>query len=421
MYEIRDPVHGLVSFNELEKMVIDSQPFQRLKNINQLSWTHYVYPGANHKRFEHSIGVMENVTRFIDRFSSYPENSLTKDIISSYLPDEGQFKRMKEVFRLAGLLHDIGHAPFSHASEDLMGDRSGIKITHEDYTDMIIRENMRPIFENAIDKGINPHEIESSEVAEAYSGDNPKWIFLKELLDGPIDADRCDYLIRDSLHLGVMYGVYDLERLINTMVLYVSDDEETENQSMIHIDEMGKDCAASLIIARHMMFSQVYFHKTRRIFDYHHTFIMKEFLQEKFDQETFPLDVDQYLSIDDIDVLSFMKSRRDVSRFILDRDHLRMVCNLNDYDDIKDLKDYLTDVDIRHYIDDQEKPSYMKPKNKGKDEIFIYNNNMKQRKPLSYSYSGLKEFKMKFKRLYVEKSRKDEVIKWLKRKTPEKR
>ena len=423
IYEIRDPVHGLVSFNGLEKSIIDSQPFQRLKNIHQLSWTHYVYPGATHTRFEHSIGVMHNVTRFIERLRSYPDDSETRKILDTYFPDKDEFIRLRKIFRLAGLLHDIGHAPFSHASEELFPDLSGKKMAHEDYTDVIIRRELKEIFENSFDRGLNEYNIQAYEVADAYSGKDPKWVFLKELLDGPIDADRCDYLLRDSLHLGVRYGIFDLERMINTMVLYVSDHEESENLSMVHIDETGKDSAASLIIARHMMFSQVYFHKTRRIFDHHYTSIMKEFLKYRFDQEKFPDNVDDYLSIDDVDVLSFMKSNLDVSRTILKRDHLRFVYDLNDHNDVEitEMKRYLEENDIAHYIDYQYKYSYMKPKNMGKDEIFIYNNNMKRRQPLSKCYTGLKEFRMNFKRLYVEKDKKEEVSKWLKRKTPEKR
>ena len=115
-HEFRDPIHAFITVRGDERKIIDSRPFQRLRNIHQLALTYLVYPGATHKRFEHSLGVMELATRIFDRVTK-PENIL-HDEVRQVIPDGDALRYWRSVLRAAALCHDIGHLPFSHAAED---------------------------------------------------------------------------------------------------------------------------------------------------------------------------------------------------------------------------------------------------------------------------------------------------------------
>jgi uncharacterized protein len=131
-YEIRCPVHGFITLDEWEREIISQRAFQRLRRIRQLAWTDQVYPGAMHMRFEHSLGVMHTASLLFD---SITQNS--RSVLESSLSyDEHSLGRQRHMVRLAALLHDVGHAPFSHAAEDLFPatDDNGRKYTHEEYS-----------------------------------------------------------------------------------------------------------------------------------------------------------------------------------------------------------------------------------------------------------------------------------------------
>ena len=130
--EVRDPIHGFIIYNGLEKEIINSKPFQRLRHIKQLAFTDYVYPGATHTRFAHSLGVMEFATKIFDILVRKQGDVLKK----GFGWNDGDIQRNRQLLRLSALLHDVGHAPFSHASESLFS--NGQK--HEDYSVKIIRE-----------------------------------------------------------------------------------------------------------------------------------------------------------------------------------------------------------------------------------------------------------------------------------------
>lgn len=256
---VRDPVHGFIHFSNTEKNIIDCPEIQRLRNIKQLALTSYVYPGANHSRFEHTLGVMELVTRMYD--SVYFKN---KDLIEEKLnPYKLDGEKVRDILRLAAIFHDAGHLPFSHAGEEILP--TGIK--HEDLSIEIL-ENLKSFIES---KEMYP-EGTVKYVKHILKGDCiDELVFAKEILSGSIDADRTDYLIRDSLHCGVDYGKFDFERLIETLTLI-----EKGEKLKLAINDGGIHAVESLILARFYMFTQVINHRTRRIYDIYLDKILQE-------------------------------------------------------------------------------------------------------------------------------------------------
>ena len=264
-YELRCPVHGFIRINSWERDIIDHRVFQRLRRIRQLGWTDMVYPGACHTRFEHSLGVMEIATRL---FNAVVERS--GDLLRDELQiEKGGLERHRTIVRLAALLHDVGHPPFAHAGELQMPARPDGKgnFKHEDYSAAIIREQLVDVIDEHPYNRAN-QEIKADDIASLIDGQAtaPHLLFWRELLSGQMDADRMDYLIRDSIHIGVQYGRFDLDRLVNTVCAV----PDPESESLrVGVEYGGWHAAEALIVARYQMFTQVYFHKTRAVYDYH--------------------------------------------------------------------------------------------------------------------------------------------------------
>jgi len=272
--KIRDPIYGFIELDDQEREIIDSPYFQRLRRIKQLSLTEMVYPGACHTRFEHSLGVMQMAS---DMFDNLVKNKDNLELLNLH---EGQKERIRKILRLAALLHDIGHSPFSHAGEDIMPnlpdshpdfDAASDKVqkyNHEHYGHAIIRWLYKDTIEThplAENHGISVDDVLLLLGDKTIKKQQRTLMILKELISGQVDADRADYLLRDSLHIGVNYGIYDRNRLVNCITL-----GKTESEAVVlAIEDKGWHIAESLVIARYQMFSQVYFHKVRRIFDFH--------------------------------------------------------------------------------------------------------------------------------------------------------
>ncbi|MFA7173828.1 MAG: HD domain-containing protein [Kiritimatiellia bacterium] len=281
LYEIRDPIHGFITLDEWERDIINHSAFQRLRRIRQLSMTDMVYPGAMHTRFEHSLGVMHVATRMFDSLVKREKDILKGESLN--FTEEG-LKRDRIIVRLAALLHDCGHAPFSHAAEDLMpiNPKTNKPFKHEHYSAAIVRT----LFKDVIDdhKANENYDISTEDIAQLIDEDKTvslgRRALWKSLISSQLDADRSDYLLRDSHHAGVAYGQYDLNRLIVTLRIGVSAEDENP---CITIDESGLHVAEALIIARYMMFTQVYFQKTRRIYDLH----LQESLRNIFNGDKF--------------------------------------------------------------------------------------------------------------------------------------
>lgn len=334
MNEIRDPVYGFIKFNEWEKEIIDHFVFQRLRRIRQLALTDRVYPGAIHTRFEHSLGVMHLATKMYDAITSDDSNKQLLKEKCNY--EESGLQKDRQLVRLAALLHDVGHFPFSHASDAILKKNPKTKkhYKHEDYTTALINGPLRDVIENHRINRTN-FNITADDISSLIEG-NPERLrerfFWKVLISSQLDADRGDYLLRDSLHSGVKYGIYDLDRLLATIALGI--DPET-NDVILGVKDGGWHVAESLIIARYHMFSQVYFHKTRRAYDY----MLQEAIKSTIDTLLpLPNEIENFLKLDDYVMWHLMKSNRDNlwCNLILARNHIRSVYETSEIPTLED-------------------------------------------------------------------------------------
>jgi HD superfamily phosphohydrolase len=300
-YEIRCPIHGFITLNSWEKEIISQPAFQRLRRIRQLAWTDQVYPGAMHTRFEHSLGVMHTASLLYSAI-----RHASSDVLQNELgyKEEG-LNRDLQLVRLAALLHDVGHAPFSHASESLFPEQEdGKRYKHENYSAAIVRTELRSAIEDH-PLNVTNYGFAAEDIAALLDGSTSakQRLFWRDLIDGQMDADRMDYLLRDSFHAGVQYGKYDLNRVVNTVRAIPG---ARGRAPRLGISEGGWHAAEGLVLARYFMFTQVYFHKTRVAYDVH----LKGALEELLPNRQFPSPngehLKEFLAWDDWKVLGLL-------------------------------------------------------------------------------------------------------------------
>ena len=252
---IQDTIHGTIKLEEWQLEVIDTAAFQRLRRIKQLGFANLVYPGANHTRFEHSLGAMHLARKLVE----------DEEVVA------------------AALLHDIGHTPFSHSGEKIIERYARRK--HEDVKE-IIREN----FEEILDR----HGIDVKKVIRKVK-ESP--------VSGDIDVDRMDYLVRDSYYTGVAYGVFDVQRLIEKMYF--------DGKRLI-IEEGGIRAAESMLVSRFMMYSAVYYHHVCRIAKK----MFEKALVWMIESEE--LSIEELQKMDDYDVVALMRRSEDFPKSIIE-------------------------------------------------------------------------------------------------------
>ncbi len=289
--EIKDPVHGYVYITVDEKEIIDSYPVQRLRRLRQLAGSEYVYPGANHTRFEHSVGVMYLAGRAVKNPN-----------ISQHLSEDEAGK-----VRIAGLLHDVGHGPFSHIFEHLL-DKEFNK-THEDMTLWIIKTSeLKDVLAKL---GYDAEEIGKLAVGRLHK---PGKTFLDQIISSSVDVDKLDFVVRDTYHTGAEYGYIDIFRLIQT--LNVLDED-------LAVDLGALSALESFIIARIESFKSIYFHRVGRAAQ-----IMIAMAMEKANEElglTRFKTPEEYLAMDDYTVWTRLKNCEKSSEIIRNLERRRML------------------------------------------------------------------------------------------------
>lgn len=226
----KDPVHNYVHVQEtIIWRLINTREFQRLRRIRQLGTSYLTFHGAEHSRFSHSLGVYEITRRIISQF----ERSGYKD----WLPEESLLTLC------AALLHDLGHGPFSHSIEE------AFEMNHEDWTCRIILENTEI---TAILKEVSedfPEKV-ASVISKTYEHE-----IVVNLVSGPLDADRMDYLLRDAYYTGVNYGTIDIDRILRMLRPY---------NGRVVVKESGMHAIEDYLMSRYQMYWQVYFHPVTR-------------------------------------------------------------------------------------------------------------------------------------------------------------
>ncbi|MEM2856898.1 MAG: HD domain-containing protein [Candidatus Nitrosocaldaceae archaeon] len=265
--EISDPIHHYVYLTEVERDVIDTPVFQRLRRIRQLAGAHLTYPSAHHTRFEHSLGTMHLAG--IAAETLYSKGLIDDDLI--------------ELLRLAALLHDIGHGPFSHLFEEVIEME---EISHEEIGSNIIRIKL--------DEILNKHGYSAREIAELSIGNSNKK-FLNDIISGILSVDAMDYLQRDSYFTGAEHARIDAERIIKSYDVYDGD---------LAIDKSALYSLESLMISRYQMFKAVYFHKSVRAAE---VMLLHAMIEAKeLNIRSKVRNIDEYLSLTDDSMLNML-------------------------------------------------------------------------------------------------------------------
>jgi HD superfamily phosphohydrolase len=264
--DIVDPIHDFIRVYETELKIIDSSIFQRLRRIRQLSGAHFTYPSAQHSRFEHSLGVMHVAGQ-----------------AAQALKEKGflNVDKIQEI-RLAALLHDIGHGPFSHLFEEVLQAKK--KISHEEIGKKII-------LHSEIGDILSKAGFDKKFITKLAFGDS-KYRFVNEIISGSLSADMMDYLQRDGYFTGAEHAKIDHKRIIQSLDVY---------KNKLALDRSALYSFESMILSRYQMFKAVYFHKTVRSAEV----MMLEAIRLADDEANFTsLNLDNYVKLTDEFVIS---------------------------------------------------------------------------------------------------------------------
>jgi HD superfamily phosphohydrolase len=392
-----------------------------------------VYHGAEHSRFGHALGAMHTVDKALQKIK---KNSEVYDIPIDL--EEEDFK----LARFAALLHDVGHLPFSHALDEI------IPIHHEEYSAAIVEK----VFADIIDKsGINVKDVKDLILGHGPL-DKP---FLISLINSQLDVDKFDYLLRDSHYAGVKYGIFDLDRILDSLLVI--------EEELVILDG-GYYAAEQLILARYHMFEQLYYHHTKRAFENMVRIVAKHLLDN--DKMNYPsieqLDDNPQLRLftnyNDSFFLSHVQnysgdeSIRRIVRLITDRMPFKLVVDSRDiwrkmpggeeeHPSVgkgffralrNDIKNNLNNMRINHaeiiFDEFRNVPYKLRPYTRlgessdGPDAIFIYNHKIDSKKPietLSVTVKELATSPLSTERIYVDRNKHTSLHNFLKSKYPE--
>ncbi len=269
--DIIDPIHDFIRIHDHELAIIDNPIFQRLRRIRQLSGAHLTYPSAQHTRFEHSLGVLHIASQ-----------------AGQALKEKGILKQDQiEILRLAGLLHDIGHGPFSHLFEEIIQQK---KISHEDFGKNII-------LKSTIGDTLSKNGFDKKTITKIAFGDS-KYQYMNEIVSGALSADMMDYLLRDGYFTGAEHAKIDHKRLTQSLDVH---------KKKLALERSALYSFESMMHSRYQMFKAVYFHKTVRSAEV----MLLEALRLSDDEFGFTsFNIDEYTKLTDEYVLSMLLSSK---------------------------------------------------------------------------------------------------------------
>lgn len=294
MKRIFDPIHHFIELSTAEARLLDLPIMQRLRRLRQLGLAYLAFPSAEHSRFSHALGALAIGTQAFDSLVFHGRQFFGGDRDVAY---------GRRLVRAALLLHDVGHGPFSHACEAVLG------VRHEQRT-----AEMLALPEVA--QGVAALEVEASDVLGLIVGDSASpYPALRELVSGPnLDADRMDYLQRDAYFTGVATGRYDAEQLLASLRILRYDGRDA-----VGIDRRGVVALESFVMARYMMFASVYFHHTTRMFEH----ILHDVLRELWPDPRKLDPIEEFLRWDDFRVLNALDDARSEAAYAL-RNRIRV-------------------------------------------------------------------------------------------------
>ncbi|MFL5348134.1 MAG: HD domain-containing protein [Hyalangium sp.] len=352
---IRDPIHGTIAVSDPEKAIIDSRHYQRLRHVRQLGFGDLAFPGATHTRHAHSLGAMHVASRLFGAVAA-----------GSELPEDVQ-TRFCTAVRLAVLCHDLGHMPLSHASERIAPPRASLKLpawldataegvqaTHEDFTAKILLDSsLTPL----IEQHFGPLGVRADAVVGLITGAKPPtdpgftyrgvdWSpLLRALVSGELDADRMDYLLRDSFYTGVNYGRYDFEWIISNLNPAVK-----EGRAYLALSRAAAFAFEDFLLSRYHMFVSVYYHHTSVNFDH----MLRRYYEESPGEFEIPSDPEDFLLCDDAALwYTLRRSKNQWAERISTRRGFKLLAQFTERDtgyDLDVLRSALVAAQLEHYV-----------------------------------------------------------------------
>lgn len=274
---IYDPIHRFIELSAGEVALLSAPPVQRLRRLRQLGLAYLAFPSAEHSRFTHALGALAIGTRAFDALRVHSPEAFAS---------EREFAEKRALLRASLLLHDLGHGPFSHACEAVLG------VRHEARTAAILG---LPELRDAL----AAIDVDAGAVLQLVTGSAGADPVLRELVSGPnLDADRMDYLLRDAYFTGVAGGTYDVEQLIASLRVL-----DVDGRPELGVDGRGVVALESFVLARYMMFATVYFHHTTRAFER----VLNDVLEVLWPNPRALDDVREFLDWDDFRVIDAIR------------------------------------------------------------------------------------------------------------------
>lgn len=336
---IRDPIHGYIEIDDLAIAIIDTVEMQRLRRIRQLGFSYLVYPGANHTRFEHSLGTYHLMNVLLETLEVAKEEE--KELI------------------VASLIHDVGHGPYSHVTEPLLKKFTGK--SHEDIEDIIFKQDTEAESSaTTIAEVLEEHYMDKRKIVGYIKGEKVEYgdeRDFSKILNGEIDVDKMDYLVRDSYYTGVAYGVVDNIRLIQGLDFF---------KGSLVITEKGILPAEYLLFSRFLMYPTVYNHHTSRIAQLMLLKALDAFIESKSEPEDYAVALRK---MDDSEINIALRKAKGYPKEMMERINERRLFKRAVYTSINELSE-----DVAAQLSDEKRSMEIEEeisKRAGVDEKYI--------------------------------------------------